>query len=154
MTDELPIDIQCRKLLDWLVSRRVCSRDWHKTVLTIREKIGSALKDMPEHPDVRDLLSGSDYGINYFHCLEIVEILKETEASTKNFFGGYSSQRMSDWKGVVASYQRDQVYIAEAAQLLIQSVAYDIPALKKHIQKCAQTQEECDKKSHIQRQED
>ena len=39
-----------------------------------------------------------------------------------------------------------QVYIAEAAQLLIQSVAYDIPALKKHIQKCAQTQEECDKK--------
>ena len=66
---------------------------------------------MPEHPDVRDLLSGSDYGINYFHCLEIVEILKETEASTKNFFGGYSSQRMSDWKGVVASYQRDQVSV-------------------------------------------
>jgi len=146
MDDELPIDIQCRKLLDWLVSRRVCSRDWHKTVLTIREKIGSALKDMPEHPDVRNLLSGSDYGINYFHCLEIVEILKETEASTKNIFGGYSSQRMSDWKAVVSCYQRDQVYIAEAAQLLIQSVAYDVPALKKHIQKCSQTQEECDKK--------
>ena len=40
----------------------------------------------------------------------------------------------------------DQVYIAEAAQLLIQSVSYDVPALKKQIQKCSQTQEECDKK--------
>jgi len=146
MDDNLPIDIQCRKLLDWLVSRRVCPKDWHKTVLQIREKIGNALKDMPEHPAVRDLLSGSEYGINYFHCLEIVEILKETEASTKNFFGGYSSQRMSDWKAVVSSYQKDQVYIAEAAQLLIQSVSYDVPALKKQIQKCSQTQEECDKK--------
>ena len=29
---------------------------------------------------------------------------------------------------------------------MIQSVAYDVPALKKQIQKCHQTQEECDKK--------
>lgn len=32
--------------------------------------------------------------IHYFHCLRIVEILKGTEASTKNIFGRYSSQRM------------------------------------------------------------
>ena len=32
--------------------------------------------------------------IHYFHCLRIVELLKGTEASTKNIFGRYSSQRM------------------------------------------------------------
>lgn len=32
--------------------------------------------------------------IHYFHCQQIVEILKRTEASTKNIFGRYSSQRM------------------------------------------------------------
>ena len=32
--------------------------------------------------------------IHYFHCLRIVEILKGTEASSKNIFGRYSSQRM------------------------------------------------------------
>lgn len=32
--------------------------------------------------------------IHYFHCLQIIEILKGTEASTKNIFGRYSSQRM------------------------------------------------------------
>ena len=37
-------------------------------------------------------------GINYFHCREIVEILRETEKDTKNLFGHYSSQRMKDWQ--------------------------------------------------------
>ena len=32
--------------------------------------------------------------INYFHCLRIVELLKETESGTKNIFGRYSSRRM------------------------------------------------------------
>ena len=32
--------------------------------------------------------------INYFHCLRIVELLKETEFGTKNIFGRYSSRRM------------------------------------------------------------
>ena len=99
---------------------------------------------MPEHPEIKELLSGTS--INYFHCLRIVEILKETEAGTKNFFGQYGSQRMSDWKQIVSLYERDQVYIAEAAQLLVQAVAYDLPAIKKQIQKCTQIQEECNKK--------
>lgn len=32
--------------------------------------------------------------INYYHCVKIVEILKETEANSRNIFGRYSSQRM------------------------------------------------------------
>lgn len=36
--------------------------------------------------------------INYFHCKEIVDILKETEKDSKNIFGFYSSQRMKDWQ--------------------------------------------------------
>ena len=63
--------------------------------LQIRSKIGSAIGDMPEHKTIRDLLSGTN--INYFHCRQIVEILKETEKDTKNFFGSYGSQRMKDW---------------------------------------------------------
>ena len=32
--------------------------------------------------------------INYFHCVRIVELLKVSESSSKNIFGGYSSKRM------------------------------------------------------------
>ena len=88
---------------------------------------------MPEHPEIRELLSGTN--INFFHCLKIVDILKETEKDTKNFFGQYGSQRMSDWREILRMYERDNIYLAESAQLLIQAVAYELPGLKRQIAK-------------------
>jgi hypothetical protein len=140
----LAIDIQLKKLLDWLVSRRICNRSWHENILAVREKIGMAIGDMPEHPRVKELLSGTN--INYFHCLQIVDILKETEADSMNFFGSYGSQRMKDWQEVIKLYQRDQIYLPEAAQLLSQAVTYEIPGLKKQLTKSIQIQGDCDKK--------
>lgn len=141
---DIPIDIAVRKLLDWLVSRRICSRSWHEGVTTIREKIGEALGDMPEHQSIKELLSGSN--INYFHCLRIVDILKDTEKDSKNFFGSYGSQRMKDWQQIVKMYQSDNIYLAEAASVLSQNVVYEGPGMKKAISKCDQTEQECDRK--------
>lgn len=70
----------------------------------------------------------------------MVEILKETEANTKNMFGRYGSQRMKDWQEIMSLYERDNVYLAEAAQMLMKIVKYDIPSLKKQIQKLQQVQ--------------
>lgn len=82
--------------------------------------------------------------IHYFNCLSIVSILKETEANTKNIFGMYSSQRMKDWNNIVSLYQKNNIYLAEAASILQRNVAYEIPALKKAINKCQQQQTECE----------
>ncbi|XP_025773267.1 CDK5 regulatory subunit-associated protein 3 [Puma concolor] len=106
----VPIDIQTSKLLDWLVDRRHCNLKWQSLVLTIREKINAAIQDMPESEEIAQLLSGSY--IHYFHCLRIVDLLKGTEASTKNIFGRYSSQRMKDWQEIVALYEKDNIYLA------------------------------------------
>ncbi|KAM9296393.1 CDK5 regulatory subunit-associated protein 3 [Gastrophryne carolinensis] len=141
----LPIDIQTSKLLDWLVDRRHCTLKWQSKVQQIREKINRALQDMPEHEDIRNLLSGTY--INYFHCLKIVEILKGTEAATKNLFGRYSSQRMKDWQEVVSLYQADNTYLAESGSLLMRSVSYEIPALKKQIARCQQLAVESERRA-------
>jgi len=140
---EIPIDIAVRKLVDWLISRRLCQKDWHQHVTAIRTRVGEAMRDMPEHQGIAALLSGAH--INYFHCLKIVEILKETEADSKNFFGQYGSQRMKDWKEIVSLYQKDSLYLAEAAQLLTQNVVYEIPGLRKSLVRCDYVEEECDK---------
>uniref|UniRef100_A0A6I8R8C1 CDK5 regulatory subunit associated protein 3 n=1 Tax=Xenopus tropicalis TaxID=8364 RepID=A0A6I8R8C1_XENTR len=121
---------------DWLVDRRHCTLKWQSKVLQIREKINQALQDMPEHDEIRGLLSGTY--INYFHCLKIVEILKGTEAATRNLFGRYSSQRMKDWQEVVSLYQADNTYLGESASLLMRSVSYEIPALRKQMSRCEQ----------------
>lgn len=55
----MPIDIQTSKLLDWLVDRRHCNLKWQSLVLTIREKINTAIQDMPESQEIAQLLSGS-----------------------------------------------------------------------------------------------
>jgi len=140
---EIPIDIAVRKLVDWLISRRLCQKDWHQHVTAIRTRVGEAMRDMPEHQGIAALLSGAH--INYFHCLKIVEILKETEADSKNFFGQYGSQRMKDWKEIISLYQKDSLYLAEAAQLLTQNVVYEIPGLRKSLVRCDYVEEECDK---------
>nr|CAG4640940.1 EOG090X07S9 [Eulimnadia texana] len=144
LDQNIPIDIQISKLLDWLISRRHCQKTWAQQIPQVREKINSAIQDMPEHEGITKLLAGTY--INYFHCRQIVEILKETEADTKNLFGRYGSQRMKDWQDVLKSYEKDNIYLAEAAQMLTRNVNFEIPALKKQITKCEQVQHECEKK--------
>ncbi|XP_067933498.1 CDK5 regulatory subunit-associated protein 3-like [Watersipora subatra] len=142
--EDMPIDIHYNKLSDWLVKRRHCKQNWQESALVIRAKINTAIQDMPAHDDITKLLSGTY--INYFHCLKIIEILKETEASSKTIFGSYSSKRMKDWQEVVKLYRVDSLYLAEAAQMLARNVNYEVPALKKQLNRCKKTQLDCTRK--------
>lgn len=135
----VPIDIHTNKLLEWLISRRHCKKDWQQSAFVIREKINNAIQDMPATEEITKLLLGSY--INYFHCIQIIDLLKTTEANTKNIFGQYSSQRMKDWQEIVRLYEKDNVYLAEAAQMLIRNVNYEVPFMKRQILKCQQLQE-------------
>ncbi|RWS26047.1 CDK5 regulatory subunit-associated protein 3-like protein [Leptotrombidium deliense] len=144
--DNLPIDIHLNKLLDWLISRRHCNKDFQQNLNDIRSKIVSAIKDMPENERIQELLSKSH--LNYITCRQIVEILKETEADSKNIFGYYSSQRMKDWKEIISAYEKDNVYLAELAQIIARNVTYEVPALKKQLNKLLSLQEECLKKQN------
>jgi hypothetical protein len=58
----------------------------------------------------------------------------------------YSSQRMKDWTNIVNVYQKNGIYLAEAISILQRNVAYEIPALKKQINKLQQQQTECEEK--------
>ncbi|KAL7014715.1 hypothetical protein ACKWTF_016084 [Chironomus riparius] len=128
---DIPIDIHVNKLSDWLVSRRIADKNWQKNIKDVRNKINEAIKDMPGNEKLIELLSGSY--INYFHCQEIIDILKMTEKESKNIFGSYSSQRMKDWIAVIKSYEKDSLYLAEAAQLLARNINYEIPSARKQM---------------------
>ncbi|NWR90583.1 CK5P3 protein, partial [Furnarius figulus] len=136
----VPIDIQTSKLLDWLVDRRHCSLKWQSQVQLIRQRIDVAIQDMPENQEIKQLLDGAY--LHYFHCLRIVEILKGTEASTKNLFGRYSSQRMRDWQEIVALYEKENTYLAELSSLLVRSISYEIPSLRRQLGRCQQAQQD------------
>lgn len=69
--------------------------------------------------------------------MQIVEILKTTEADTKSLFGRYGSQRMTDWQLIVKSYEKDSIYVAEAGQIL-QRLNVEVPGLRKQRNKIGQ----------------
>lgn len=73
-------------------------------------------------------------------------MLCETEKDSKNFLGQYGSRRMKEWQDIVKLYERDNLYLAEAASRLARNVNYEVPFLKKQAAKCLQLQEEADKK--------
>ncbi|XP_035915025.1 CDK5RAP3-like protein [Anopheles stephensi] len=141
---DIPIDIAAGKLLDWLISRRIVDKNWHLHIRNIRNKISNAITDMPAHDELLQLLSGAH--INYFHCQRIVEILKTTEADSKNVFGRYGSQRMKEWQEIVKMYEKDSLYLAEAAQILVRNISYEIPGIRKQIKHLEQLSEEAEKK--------
>ncbi|KAK3578328.1 hypothetical protein CHS0354_039035 [Potamilus streckersoni] len=143
--ENLPIDIHYNKLLDWLLNRRHCNQNWQTVAHVIHEKINEALRDMPQTEELSKVLQGTS-SLNYSHCKQILNLLESTESNKKNIFGQYTSQRMKDWSDIIKLYERDGVYLADTAQMLMRNVNYEIPALKKQMAKCQQVQKECDRK--------
>ena len=45
--------------LDWLIDRRHCQLKWQDSASVIREKINTAIQDMPPNEEITELLSGS-----------------------------------------------------------------------------------------------
>lgn len=140
---QTPIDIHCSKIVEWLVQRRHCKRDWGDNLAIIRRKMKAALGDMPENQEIKGILVGSK--LDYFKSKRIVEILTDTEADTKNFFGYYSSQRMKDWQDIVRSYEKDCIFLAEIATDLIRETNYEVPSIKRIIAKLKQEKEDAEK---------
>uniref|UniRef100_A0A6M2DTP2 Putative cdk5 activator-binding protein n=1 Tax=Xenopsylla cheopis TaxID=163159 RepID=A0A6M2DTP2_XENCH len=114
---DIPIDIHSSKLMDWLINRKHVKPDWNNNLGIIRQKIDEAVNNIPKNTDISCLLSGAY--IHYYHCKDIVNVLAGTEDGAKNLF--------------------------ESARLLCTNLFFDIPGLRKRIQKLQQAQYDYEK---------
>ncbi|KAI8767290.1 CDK5 regulatory subunit-associated protein 3 [Biomphalaria glabrata] len=146
--ETLPIDIHYNKLLDWLVNRRHCTQQCQAILTAIRDKINKAKEATTQEAikknDIEDLLANPN--LNYFQIKQLFELLKSTEIGATNFLGQYTSPAMKMWAEILKLYEKDGTYLVEIAQLIVRNVNYEVPAIKKQINKCQQTQKECMRK--------
>ncbi|KAL6053156.1 CDK5 regulatory subunit-associated protein 3 [Balamuthia mandrillaris] len=90
--------------------------------------------------------SDDEVPLNYFACVKIFEVLRELEPENKNMFGQYTSKLLKEWHDLLKAYEHNLLYLGEASQLLISNVKYELPSLKKKLDRSQKQMEELERK--------
>lgn len=66
--------------------------------------------------------------LTYYDAMEIMNILKRTveDAESKTLFGGYKVKSLKDWDEIIKAFNSNNVYLADAAQILVQIALYEM----------------------------
>jgi hypothetical protein len=153
---ELPLDVQCARLAEWLVTRDRVAADWPARLEAIRAKAREAAKDVP--PEVLAAAAssaGSDENnrIDYFSALAIRDALA-LRPEGKNLFGGLAGQAAL-WGKIVRAYEQGggALFLAEAAQALAQATDFTLPSLKRQAARLAQAVADAERRGEEQRRQ-
>jgi len=127
--EDLPVDINYSKLIEWLTSRKKLVPDWRKRLSVIQSQTSSLSKTTPSTVTA-DLPVERGGTFGYFSCKQILERL--AEASEKTIFGGLTGSAR-EWEKVLRVYTKGNVYLGEVALTLASNVDYEIPLLRKQV---------------------
>ena len=132
MAEELPIDINFASAIDWLTQRRVVPAAWQKAMRTVQARRAAALEaDRADLPAATLALLSGGNAATFWDCERVLASLVATAGfGDKSFLGAYANAHTARWADVVKRYERDGIFLADAASYMQHQVGYELPALK------------------------
>ena len=122
-------------MLDWLLERGHLKPDWQERLKAVRAKVDHAVAQLPAVAEAAALLRGE--ALHYYHCRRMLELLESAQQASdgrvRNWFGQYTSATLRGWSAVLHAYERDNLFLGEAARVLVQNAGYTCPALRRAI---------------------
>ncbi|XP_031129312.1 CDK5RAP3-like protein [Ipomoea triloba] len=140
----LPIDIAFARLGEWLVDRKRIPADYRKRLAAVRAKILTAFASLPKDLDPYFHTLDAE-GIGYLEAKYIYEALLKSTPESRNIFGQLSGAA-GVWEAIVRAYEKERIFLGEAAQIMVQNVNYEIPYHKKQTQKVQHQLSELERK--------
>jgi len=135
--DQTTLDIKYSELLQWLLDRYLIPKDWPNRLEIIKSKKSEIIEtlfnsDKEDFTKIKkmfkvfettpiDSISYNDYSKLY------QQLIKTSEAKEKTFLGYYKSPFIYNAYILDYLYQKNSVYLAENAKIIIQNISYEIP---------------------------
>lgn len=143
MAEELPIDIDYSKFLNWLVDRRRVARKWHASLKVARVLLRSAAESMPSESSVAAPSC-------YFELIDVLNIIGDNAADPPfpgcretDLFNRYSHPTCRAWAAARSSYENGCAFLAEAAQTLVRNTDVEAPAIRAEMSRLKEVLADC-----------
>lgn len=131
--DLLPLDVHYDRMIEWMVDRSTLPTKWSEGVSRCRELLEPLLADLPPRAEIKALLRDPSE-MSYFDCRRIFEVLleeaKQAGDAGKTLFGSYANARLKAWDALLSAFRKKNVFLGDAARLLVQRTDHEIPAIK------------------------
>lgn len=141
--EQLPIDIDYAKLLDWLVDRQRIPRNWHILLKSARTLTRTALSNTPStlHEPLNIPSLTPHQNLPYYTVRAVFQKLTDPSAppewgsQEKDLFARYKSSLHRSWSDALSAFEKKHAYLADAAQQLVHNADSEAPTLKASIVK-------------------
>lgn len=129
---------------DWLVDRKKVPPDWRKKLSAVHRLRDAALSALPKAQDPSFLTLSSET-TGYLETKHVRETLKTLNPEARDLFGRLSGAA-GQWDTVVRAYEKDVLFLGEAAVDMVRLVNYEVPFQRKQIARLQQQLADLDKK--------
>lgn len=135
--------MQCSKLIEWLLARRVIPEDYTKLLAAVQVRVAEAQKEQISDEAARKLMSQHEE-VHYLAAKKIYEAVQQSpEGQAKSLLGSHTHPGAAKWKVVMDAYRKRHLGWASAARFLIQNVSYELTALSKQASACERQVQDC-----------